>query len=159
MKILLSILSFVTLFIVTTNICAQETDNEPKKEQNQYREQSKAATMIQTKEQNQVKNQTKTEIKVQTMEQHRVNFVDVDGDGINDNALDNDSEGIPNGKDPDFNRPEDGTGFQQTYQYQNKNGIMHQNNADGSGIGTGSDDGNKKDEDSGSKSSKKGGRK
>lgn len=156
MKNFLSILGLVILFIITTNIFAQETDKEHKKEQNQVKEQTKAATMIQTKEQNQVKNQTKTEIKVQTMGQHRVNFVDDDGDGINDNALNDCRDGIPNGKDTDFNRPEDGTVSQHTYQYQQKNAIMHQNAADGSEIGSGSGNGNKKNEDSGSKSRKKG---
>ena len=157
MKNLLSILGFVTLFIVTTNICAQETDIEQKKEQNQYKEQTKTATMIQAKEQNQIKNQTETATKVQTVGQYRTKFIDEDGDGINDNAMDHDGDGIPNGKDPDFERPEDGTGYQRTYQYQHKNGIMNQNNTDGSGIGTGSGDGNKKNEDSGSKSRKKSG--
>gem|GEM_PF-7093568 len=30
------------------------------------------------------------------------NFVDLDGDGINDNAPDHDGDGIPNGLDPDW---------------------------------------------------------
>ncbi len=29
-------------------------------------------------------------------------FIDADGDGINDNAVDTDGDGIPNGKDPDY---------------------------------------------------------
>lgn len=37
-------------------------------------------------------------------------FIDLNGDGINDNAIDSDGDGIPNGKDPDFVRPQDGTG-------------------------------------------------
>ena len=39
-------------------------------------------------------------------------FVDVDGDGVNDNALDSDGDGIPNGQDADFVRPQDGSGAQ-----------------------------------------------
>lgn len=31
------------------------------------------------------------------------NFVDLDGDGYNDNAPDHDGDGIPNGLDPDYN--------------------------------------------------------
>jgi len=38
------------------------------------------------------------------------NYIDVDVDGINDNALDADGDGIPNGQDPDFVRPQDGSG-------------------------------------------------
>ena len=37
-------------------------------------------------------------------------FVDVNGDGINDNAIDSDGDGIINCLDPDYVRPQDGTG-------------------------------------------------
>ena len=37
-------------------------------------------------------------------------FVDADGDGFNDLAPDADGDGIPNGLDDDFVKPEDGTG-------------------------------------------------
>lgn len=37
-------------------------------------------------------------------------FIDLNGDGINDNAIDSDGDGIPNGKDPDYVKPQDGTG-------------------------------------------------
>ena len=40
-------------------------------------------------------------------------FIDEDGDGINDNAMDSDGDGIPNGQDADYTRPADGTGMQQ----------------------------------------------
>jgi len=33
---------------------------------------------------------------------HGDNFVDLNGDGYNDNAPDNDEDGIPNGMDPDY---------------------------------------------------------
>jgi hypothetical protein len=36
-------------------------------------------------------------------------FVDEDGDGFNDLAPDADGDGIPNGLDPDYERPGDGT--------------------------------------------------
>lgn len=39
-------------------------------------------------------------------------FIDLDGDGFNDLAPDADGDGIPNGLDPDYVRPEDGTGNQ-----------------------------------------------
>ena len=38
------------------------------------------------------------------------NFIDLNGDGINDNALDADGDGVLNGQDPDFVRPQDGSG-------------------------------------------------
>ena len=41
---------------------------------------------------------------------HKVGFVDADGDGYNDNAADHDGDGIPNGQDDDFVRPQDGSG-------------------------------------------------
>ncbi len=37
-------------------------------------------------------------------------FIDEDGDGINDYARDDDGDGIPNGQDPDYQKPMDGTG-------------------------------------------------
>jgi hypothetical protein len=37
-------------------------------------------------------------------------FVDENGDGFNDLAPDADGDGIPNGQDPDYNRPQDGSG-------------------------------------------------
>ncbi|MBC8423085.1 hypothetical protein H8E07_03085 [bacterium] len=40
------------------------------------------------------------------------NFIDEDGDGFNDLAPDADGDGIPNGLDPDYVRPGDGTGNQ-----------------------------------------------
>ena len=39
-------------------------------------------------------------------------FVDEDGDGFNDLAPDADGDGIPNGQDPDYVKPADGTGSQ-----------------------------------------------
>ena len=42
-------------------------------------------------------------------------FLDEDGDGFNDLAPDADGDGIPNGLDPDYVRPEDGSG--QQYQH------------------------------------------
>ncbi len=50
----------------------------------------------------------------------RFGFIDEDGDGINDLARDADNDGIPNCMDPDWTRPEDGSG------YKNKYGYMHQ---------------------------------
>lgn len=43
------------------------------------------------------------------------NFVDEDGDGYNDLAPDADGDGIPNGQDPDYVKPEDGAGNQFKY--------------------------------------------
>lgn len=44
-------------------------------------------------------------------------FVDEDGDGFNDLAPDADGDGIPNGQDPDYVKPADGSGSQFKYQY------------------------------------------
>jgi hypothetical protein len=54
-------------------------------------------------------------------------FVDEDGDGFNDLAPDADGDGIPNGQDPDYVRPEDGTGNQYAHQHamQNGQGFRH----------------------------------
>jgi len=43
--------------------------------------------------------------------QARIMFVDQNGDGICDFARDHDNDGIPNCQDPDWSRPQDGTGY------------------------------------------------
>ncbi len=49
----------------------------------------------------------------QTCDSTHSNFVDLDGDGFNDNAPDQDGDGIPNGLDPDYvKHAQDGTGMQ-----------------------------------------------
>lgn len=42
-------------------------------------------------------------------------FIDENGDGINDNFRDHDGDGIPNRLDPDWTRPEDGSGYKNRY--------------------------------------------
>lgn len=53
--------------------------------------------------------QTQTRAKLQT----RTMFIDENGDGICDlgKGRDADGDGIPNGQDPDWKRPQDGTGY------------------------------------------------
>jgi hypothetical protein len=48
----------------------------------------------------------------QTRAQFQTRFVDENGDGINDLFRDHDNDGIPNCQDPDWTRPQDGTGYQ-----------------------------------------------
>lgn len=48
-------------------------------------------------------------------------YIDEDGDGFNDNAPDADGDGIPNGQDPDYVKPADGSGNM----HQNQGGLGH----------------------------------
>ena len=54
------------------------------------------------------KNQEKNKVEEKQQEknrfQHGKGFVDKNGDGFNDNAPDDDGDGIPNGLDPDFRK-------------------------------------------------------
>ena len=59
---------------------------------------------------NQVRVETKPQNKFQY--QSQLMFVDENGDGICDGLRDHDNDGIPNGQDPDWTRPQDGTGNQ-----------------------------------------------
>ncbi len=56
------------------------------------------------------------------------NFVDLNGDGFNDNAPDHDGDGIPNGQDPDYiKNAGDGEGYQNGKLGENKGQGMAQN--------------------------------
>jgi len=58
---------------------------------------------------------TRDEVRVNWTEnqpQARLLFVDENGDGICDQLRDHDGDGIPNAQDPDWERPQDGNGFQ-----------------------------------------------
>jgi hypothetical protein len=88
-----------------------------------------AAAQDQTATKAQEKAQIKTGLKAQGETQankvqakplfqhrNRVSFIDEDGDGINDRAKDHDGDGIPNGQDPDWVKPGDGTGYKGQHQ-------------------------------------------
>ncbi len=70
---------------------------------------------------------------------HGPGFIDADGDGVNDRARDDDGDGIPNGRDPDFDRQGRG-GRGQGFIDADGDGIndMRQD-ADGDGIVNGMD--------------------
>lgn len=101
-------------------------------------------------------------------------FIDENGDGINDNFRDHDGDGIPNHDDPDWVRPQDGTGYgagngagngkMNRVRNQNKingaasfNSFQYLNNFGGN-FGTGICDGTGTDSTNGNGKRKKGGR-
>jgi hypothetical protein len=59
---------------------------------------------------NMVQNKVRVQTKAQPQVRERARFMDQNGDGINDFQRDHDGDGIPNCQDPDWTRPEDGTG-------------------------------------------------
>ncbi|NOR65351.1 MAG: hypothetical protein GQ468_04975 [Candidatus Scalindua sp.] len=119
MKNSIKILSIVAIFI-SGSLIAQENTQEQSKKGNQYRQQNKSMN--------------------QSID-HQAGFVDVDGDGFNDNAPDADGDGIPNGQDADY------TG-QKARKGGNSKGFVdidgdgindNANDADGDGIPNGKD--------------------
>ena len=72
---------FFIISLFTSLVFSQESEKKDKKEQPQSQNQSE-------KKPNQ-------------------KFVDVDGDGFNDNAPDHDGDGIPNGLDPDWQKEQE----------------------------------------------------
>lgn len=65
----------------------------------------------------QSQSQNAVQERVSSRFQMRTLFIDENGDGICDLARDHDNDGIPNCQDPNWTRPEDGTG------YKNRNGM------------------------------------
>jgi len=86
----------------------------------------------QSRNRNQVRVEVKPQNKLQF--QYRMMFVDENGDGICDGLRDHDNDGIPNGQDPDWTKPKDGTGNQ----FKKGNGDQN-----GNGKGNGSENGNR----------------
>jgi len=76
--------------------------------QEKAQEQAQAKTELKANGQVQ---QNKVQAKSEFRHRNRIAFVDEDGDGINDRAKDADGDGIPNGQDPDWVKPKDGTGY------------------------------------------------
>lgn len=61
----------------------------------------------------------------------RVMFMDQNGDGINDLFRDHDNDGLPNCQDPDWSKPEDGSGYRNhfgpnktAHQFGNRHGFF-----------------------------------
>jgi hypothetical protein len=58
----------------------------------------------------------------------RLFFMDENGDGICDHFQDHDGDGTPNGQDPDWERPKDGSGSQKRLgKQQDGNAFAHRN--------------------------------
>jgi hypothetical protein len=70
-----------------------------------------AAESPQSQAENVVQERVSSRFQVRTL------FIDENGDGICDLARDHDNDGIPNCQDPNWIKPEDGTG------YKNRNGM------------------------------------
>lgn len=113
----------LAMFVISSNLFAQDDPLQEKKQiKNQLKNEVKS--MLQTDKEIMIKNRERAK-----------GFIDLDGDGFNDNAYDDDGDGIPNGQDPDFVRPQDGSGkkFMSGNKSQNKFG----GNKYGPGNGTG----------------------
>jgi len=96
------------------------------KTQTQAQEKAQAKTGLKAKGETQ---QNKVQTKSEFRHGYRIAFVDENGDGINDLAKDADGDGIPNGQDPDWVKPADGTGYKE----QNKQGAAGANGAGAKG--------------------------
>jgi len=67
-----------------------------------------AQNQTQAKGKNQ--DQNKVQVMAKPQMQNRLMFRDENGDGICDGFRDHDHDGIPNGQDPEWSRPQDGKG-------------------------------------------------
>ncbi len=86
--------------------------------------------------------QNKVQAKSEFRHRNRIAFIDENGDGINDLARDADGDGIPNGQDPDWVKPQDGTGHKAAHKIGKgafRTGLTAAGRASGTGVcdGTG----------------------
>ena len=71
---------------------------------------------------------TGSSLSAQTNAGNGKNFVDRNGDGINDSAPDHDGDGIPNGQDPDWEKfAKDGDGYKHAFAWKGTAGPKVQN--------------------------------
>lgn len=104
----------------------------------QTRKQIKAKTTVQNKAQT----RTAGTLRSNSAMRHGNRFIDLNGDGYNDNAPDADGDGIPNGMDPDYTGPKMRKGNNGTRGFIDLNGDGINDNAldaDGDGIPNGQD--------------------
>lgn len=75
----------------------------------------------QAKVRSEIRNEVRSEVQTKAQERirNRVLYVDENGDGICDFARDHDNDGIPNGQDPDWTKPQDGTGYMNRHEFRN----------------------------------------
>jgi len=109
-KLITTAIGAALILTLNTTAFAQDTDTDPEQKQSKAMEQNKyqngAAGQDAEKEpqKNQAKSQEKNTYQYgkQVKSQHGNRFQDANGDGVNDNAPDHDGDGIPNGKDADY---------------------------------------------------------
>ncbi len=89
------------------------------------------AGLVTAQEQTQAAEANKVQNKIATQTRARTMFMDQNGDGINDFQRDHDNDGVPNCQDPDWTRPQDGTGYKNQFakkgpasQFGNRKGFM-----------------------------------
>lgn len=121
-------LMFFALLFVSFSLFAQEKPDDQEKnkaqnktkieEKNKVQEQNKLKEASKLKEKNQVKQFDQNQEGEKPInkngnepKKHGLGFVDEDGDGFNDNAPDDDGDGIPNGLDPDYMGGQNRKGF------------------------------------------------
>ena len=95
---MISVLTVIVLTVFSIGLFAQD---EPVKNQNKVQEKEQVKTQLKSQEKIQLKEQVKTQLKTKA-QVHSNGFVDANGDGYNDNAPDADGDGIPNGRDEDY---------------------------------------------------------
>ncbi|NLT52293.1 MAG: hypothetical protein GXX85_15420 [Ignavibacteria bacterium] len=106
MKHLIKLSSILTLLVAFSviNLFAQDTVKVKNQKgiANQEKNQAMEKNQAQESSMAQEKNKNLGGDPQQTKTQHGNRFVDLDGDGYNDNAPDQDGDGIPNGLDEDY---------------------------------------------------------
>lgn len=101
----------MALFMIVTAGLAIAQEKKQAKKPNQVHVKARVETRAQIQTQNKLKSGTQ--------------FIDQNGDGINDLFRDHDNDGIPNGQDPDWIRPQDGTGYKEGRNGKDSQNLFH----------------------------------
>ena len=141
MKHLVILLVTAFFFVSSAALQAQDPKEDPVKTQTKTKEKTKEKSDGENGQQYKYMVKSQSQTKSKSKIEHGPGFVDENGDGYNDNAPDQDGEGIPNGADPDYDGPKERKGNARGFVDEDGDGLNdNARDHDGDGIPNGQDE-------------------